>query len=784
MDDNVLTLDNEYQEDVDLEGEVFAVGERGYSAYEIALQNGYIGTEEEWLASLEGEDGVTPHIGDNGDWFIGEIDTGLPSRGEPGEGVPEGGTAGQILSKVDGTDYNTEWVDSVCLGRTSEYNTSANALRIDLLEENKVYVLFNDKISGNGSIYVGWENAGSVLTNQVNSIKNVQLAPVIYFQYRQNPEPGETDYNVFMWQDNWYFSANTRQIIRSIYRFYIENNSLEQELYEESVCDAVTINNNQTITGTKIFNTLPTSSVAPTADNQLTNKKYVDDSVEDLKFCLGNITDYNSAGNALDIDQLEEGKTYILMNNVGVNTSGADLFSKVTTETYGVISRDDWLPYNKLKISCYYISKHIYTDNSKTHYIQIYANIMYFTPDYMEKYLLYDIYEENGILKMQSSSDTMYFVLRNQAQTISGVKTFTTLPETSVVPTTNNQLVNKAYVDSIASSIQVDEMPTASQSELDKIVQFVGTTDATYTNGYFYKCVSDGETPPTYSWINVDVQAGGGGQGDDEVYYVYGIDNNNPFIFDGKKKGVYVFDTSHMGIFYYKVNEEASIKNDSNFKPFYMVFDRDIDYDELKDGSRFGGVFYYEPNNGQISFGNYLSFSDAYKVVNWGGAVISKTLTTSAQTIEGIKTFNSIPQQNNTTAPTLDVQYTNKKYVDDAIASVSGGTPDNVTTRLNNNNELETIGIYTQQNTARKIWEGTLTQYNALSSKDSDTYYYITDDNEVNGLPTGGTTGQVLIKSSNSDYDTEWTTQHNFTHETWTFTLDDDTTVDKEVVLW
>ena len=27
---------------------------RGYSAYEIAVQNGFNGTEEEWLASLEG----------------------------------------------------------------------------------------------------------------------------------------------------------------------------------------------------------------------------------------------------------------------------------------------------------------------------------------------------------------------------------------------------------------------------------------------------------------------------------------------------------------------------------------------------------------------------------------------------------------------------------------------------------------------------------------------------------------------------------------------------------
>ena len=36
-------------------------------------------------------------------------DTGEP--GPAGPGVPAGGTAGQVLTKVDGTDYNTEWKD-------------------------------------------------------------------------------------------------------------------------------------------------------------------------------------------------------------------------------------------------------------------------------------------------------------------------------------------------------------------------------------------------------------------------------------------------------------------------------------------------------------------------------------------------------------------------------------------------------------------------------------------------------------------------------------------------
>lgn len=32
---------------------------RGYSAYQIAVINGFVGTEEEWLESLQGRDGVT-----------------------------------------------------------------------------------------------------------------------------------------------------------------------------------------------------------------------------------------------------------------------------------------------------------------------------------------------------------------------------------------------------------------------------------------------------------------------------------------------------------------------------------------------------------------------------------------------------------------------------------------------------------------------------------------------------------------------------------------------------
>lgn len=58
---------------------------------------------------------------------------------------------------------------------------------------------------------------------------------------------------------------------------------------------------------------------------------------------------------------------------------------------------------------------------------------------------------------------------------------------------------------------QIATLPTASVSYLGQIYQYTGVTNSTYTNGYFYKCVSDGASTPTYSWAQVNVQPGGGG---------------------------------------------------------------------------------------------------------------------------------------------------------------------------------------------------------------------------------------------------------------------------------
>jgi hypothetical protein len=50
--------------------------------------------------------------------------------GPAGTGVPAAGAAGQVLAKIDGTDYNTEWVDPTAGGGVSEELAIAYAIAL------------------------------------------------------------------------------------------------------------------------------------------------------------------------------------------------------------------------------------------------------------------------------------------------------------------------------------------------------------------------------------------------------------------------------------------------------------------------------------------------------------------------------------------------------------------------------------------------------------------------------------------------------------------------------
>ena len=60
-------------------------GDPGDSAYDIALEHGFEGTEEEWLASLKGEDGAPGEAFEYEDFTAEQLEALKGKDGEPGK---------------------------------------------------------------------------------------------------------------------------------------------------------------------------------------------------------------------------------------------------------------------------------------------------------------------------------------------------------------------------------------------------------------------------------------------------------------------------------------------------------------------------------------------------------------------------------------------------------------------------------------------------------------------------------------------------------------------------
>ena len=93
-----------------------ADGADGKSAYELAVQEGFVGTLAQWLDSLKGADGVDGTDGVDG---VDGANGTNGSNGSNGQGVPTGGAIGQILAKTDAGDFLTAWVDAPTGGATA-----------------------------------------------------------------------------------------------------------------------------------------------------------------------------------------------------------------------------------------------------------------------------------------------------------------------------------------------------------------------------------------------------------------------------------------------------------------------------------------------------------------------------------------------------------------------------------------------------------------------------------------------------------------------------------------
>jgi hypothetical protein len=82
------------------------------SPYDISVQNGYTGTKAQWLLAFSNKDPVGTGSGSQGPQGVQGPAGATGATGPSGQGLVVGGTTGQVLSKVDGTDYNTQWIDA------------------------------------------------------------------------------------------------------------------------------------------------------------------------------------------------------------------------------------------------------------------------------------------------------------------------------------------------------------------------------------------------------------------------------------------------------------------------------------------------------------------------------------------------------------------------------------------------------------------------------------------------------------------------------------------------
>lgn len=147
----------------------------GYSAYEVALQNGYVGTEEEWLASLHGKDGtvgfeeLTPEQ-------IEMLKGPEGPQGPIGPVGPPGPTytitpgdydaiAQKAAGKVDLTAYTTSTEVLNMLGRFERnyYNVG---------EDN--HIIRKNEFDSSISAFVNEDRVRAIVTEMLGSIANAE----------------------------------------------------------------------------------------------------------------------------------------------------------------------------------------------------------------------------------------------------------------------------------------------------------------------------------------------------------------------------------------------------------------------------------------------------------------------------------------------------------------------------------------------------------------------------------------------------------------------------------
>lgn len=207
-------------------------------------------------------------------------------------------------------------------------------------------------------------------------------------------------------------------------------------------------------------------------------------------YYLGKTDLYNTEETALDLNSLKIGRYYLKHNNnnntLWIKATYKGNQTEPTTRTLQISLFDDFSSTSPKKPVVVQNTIILYIDKEFTENTTSLSSMGSLTACYKD--------DSNGFVN--------YFTMIN-------------LNRTAIALGTNSK-------EKFNLTSQYSTMPTATSGTVGKIVQYTGTTDSTYTNGYFYKCVSDGQSTPTYSWEQLDVQPSSGGS--EDVAEIYACD--------------------------------------------------------------------------------------------------------------------------------------------------------------------------------------------------------------------------------------------------------------------
>lgn len=290
-------------------------------------------------------------------------------------------------------------------------NSQENPLKLWEVPTGNYYLYY--------SLYSGVEKAlPAAMYIQVSPDKSVDhvntnmVSPFVYYNKIKDDGTTEGGTNDFAIVELNSLTTTSKEILEYVY-FLSSTVTGFNSSYSKSQMLPNGSTSSATVTSHLTFNRLPDTSVAPTEDTNFVNKAYVDGLVSTIS--------------TLSFQVVTELPTTDIQTNI--------IYLVPSTTSSGQNIYDEYIYINstweKIGSTSVNLSNYLAKDNTTA-----------YTPtgDY------------NPATKQYVDSS-----VTNQAtteETISGLKTFTTLPESSVVPTADNQLVNKAYVDQLFAQYQ------------------------------------------------------------------------------------------------------------------------------------------------------------------------------------------------------------------------------------------------------------------------------------------------------------------------------------------